>query len=436
MVSMSGVDKIADMNTLLKRRGRYRAPGPSVLLVAGSILIFPHLFHSSDLGQVPPFKHDVRVINIEVPVRVFDGEVFVENLTLSDLEVFEDGIRQELQAVYFIKNSTLERKEEKSTFEPRTGRILFLIFNVFDYNTKLGEAIDYFVCNILKPEDSLVVVTPTKVYRLKKAYIRQSSKAAISAHLTGLIRHDVMIGNVEYRMLLEELTRMVTGGGVDSTGSLEPDLDLFGDGSWQEFLSYYRDLREQLDNIRSFATDNLIIFADSLKKIEGQKIVLFFYQREYVPMIDRKKYIGLFEDASDFLTEQNFHDLFDVYRRDSKIDSERIRRQFSDASISVHFLFITERPPHIGGFSDAAMEEHSEDIFSPFLEMAKATGGVAESSSNPGAMMKKSGAALENYYLLYYKPTNTANDGKFRNIRVEARNRNYRVLHRAGYFSK
>jgi len=39
------------------------------------------------------------------------------------------------------------------------------------------------------------------------------------------------------------------------------------------------------------------------------------------------------------------------------------------------------------------MEEHSEDIFQPFLEMAKATGGLAESSANPSSMMKKAGEA-------------------------------------------
>jgi VWFA-related protein len=97
---------------------------------------------------------------------------------------------------------------------------------------------------------------------------------------------------------------------------------------------------------------------------------------------------------------------------------------------------MTGRPEHIGGLGDAAMEEHSEDIYQPFLEMAKATGGLAESSSNPAFMMKKAGDAFENYYLLYYKPTNTAADGKFREIKITVKKKGYRILHRAGYFAK
>jgi VWFA-related protein len=381
-------------------------------------------------------SHDVRVVNIEVPVRVFDGDSFVPDLAIDDFEVYEDGVPQELQAVYLIKNAAVERKEEKTAFTPKTERNFFLFFQVYTYNPKLEEAIDYFVRNVLRPEDSLTVVTSLKQYRLKKEWIAKSSKDEMARQLTKLVRHDTLVGNTEYLSILNELKRMMAGGRLDSTGAVSPDLDLFGEGSWGEFLMNYRDLRERLEKLRSFDPDRLISFADYLKRMEGQKNVLLFYQREYMPMLDRKKYIGLFEDGADLIVEQDFKDLFDLYKRDSKIDAKRIKRIFSDASISIHFLFMTGAPEHIGGLSDAAMEEHSEDIYQPFLEMAKATGGLAESSSNPAFMMKKAGDAFENYYLLYYKPTNTAADGKFREIKITVKNRGYRVLHRAGYFAK
>jgi len=81
------------------------------------------------------------------------------------------------------------------------------------------------------------------------------------------------------------------------------------------------------------------------------------------------------------------------------------------------------------------MEEHSEDIFAPFLEMSQATGGVAASSSNPAFAMKKAADASENYYLLYYAPSDVQADGKFREIKVSVKGKNYRVSHRAGYFA-
>jgi hypothetical protein len=36
-------------------------------------------------------QHDVVAINVEVPVRVFKGNTFIDNLTMEDFEVYEDG---------------------------------------------------------------------------------------------------------------------------------------------------------------------------------------------------------------------------------------------------------------------------------------------------------------------------------------------------------
>ena len=382
-------------------------------------------------------QHEVRVVNIEVPVRVFDGDRFVENLTLEDFEVTENGVPQKLLAVYLVRNAALERKEEVTPFVlPKMGRNFFLFFQVYTHDPKTDDAIAYFVRNVLKPEDGLTVVTSVRPYRLKRDQLQESTKEKLSQQLADLVRRDTLIGNTEYRSILEELRRMTAEGGTDTTGARQPDLTLFGEGGWQEFLMNYRDLRERLEKIRSFDIDRLLSFADYLKTTEGQKIVLMFYQREYMPMVDRKRYVGQFEDPTDLVVEQGFHDLFDVYKRDVKVDAELIKRVFSDASISIHFLFITRTPEHVGGVSDAAMEEHSEDIFSPFLEMAKATGGLAESSSNPASLMQKSAVASENYYLLYYRPSDPTADGKFRNIKVAVKGKGFRILHRAGYLAK
>ena len=53
------------------------------------------------------------VINIEVPVRVFQNGNFIENLTIDDFEIWEEGILQRIEAVYLVKNRTVERSEEK-----------------------------------------------------------------------------------------------------------------------------------------------------------------------------------------------------------------------------------------------------------------------------------------------------------------------------------
>ena len=69
------------------------------------------------------------------------------------------------------------------------------------------------------------------------------------------------------------------------------------------------------------------------------------------------------------------------------------------------------------------------------LEMAKATRGSTESSSNPNFLFKQAVDASENYYLIYYASLNYKRDGKFRKIKVKVKNKKCRISHRAGYFA-
>jgi len=85
--------------------------------------------------------------------------------------------------------------------------------------------------------------------------------------------------------------------------------------------------------------------------------------------------------------------------------------------------------------SEIVYVDKSEDIYSAFREMAKATGGRTESSANAAFAFKRAVDASESYYLLYYSPLNYKKDGKFHNIKVKVKNKSYKVTHRAGYFA-
>ncbi|MCK4557546.1 MAG: hypothetical protein KAU47_08505, partial [Candidatus Aminicenantes bacterium] len=131
-------------------------------------------------------------------------------------------------------------------------------------------------------------------------------------------------------------------------------------------------------------------------------------------------------------------DLFLLYRRDIAFDVDRIKQVFSDSSISIHFLYITKIPAmSLDGRPTSAItwREQSEDIFSAFSEMAEATGGMSDSSSNAADLFQKAVEASENYYMIYYSPKNYKRDGSFRNIKIKVKNKNYRITHRAGYFA-
>ena len=103
-------------------------------------------------------QHEVSVVNIAVPARVYDGNKFIDDLKIEDFEIFEDGIPQKIEALYLTKKTHITRAEEFKNFAPKVSRSFFLIFQLTEYNPKLGEAFDYLFNEVLLPEDKLVII--------------------------------------------------------------------------------------------------------------------------------------------------------------------------------------------------------------------------------------------------------------------------------------
>lgn len=394
------------------------------------------------------FVKESLVINIEVPVRVFKSNIFVEDLTIDDFEVLEDGVPQKIEAVYLVKKRTVVRSEEKKRLSPQTSRNFYLFFEIAEYSPKLREAVSYFLNNVLFPGDNLVIVTPMKTYRMKARALEVTSRETIEDRIVKLLRTDIMLGNSEYRNLIEDLSGLAKSlSTLIQSGQIEPPAK--GGTAQQELimteeinatempldeqLLYYEALLGKLETIRKIDHMKLLEFSKFLKEKDGQKYIFMFYQREFIPQVDPKiltQYMSLYQQRPDILA--TITNIFDFHRRDVTFDVEPVRKAYSDSSASIHFLFISTPRPDVYG---VYMEEYSEDIFTAFKEMADSTGGYAESSVNPAISFKRALDASENYYLLYYSPKEYQVDGKFKEIRVRVLNKNYRVVHRAGYFA-
>ncbi|MCJ7579687.1 MAG: hypothetical protein MUP98_04025, partial [Candidatus Aminicenantes bacterium] len=201
----------------------------------------------------------------------------------------------------------------------------------------------------------------------------------------------------------------------------------------------HSDITLKLKNLRYLDENKFMEFADALKEKEGPKHVFFFLQKLNIPIIRYNPVFG-FDDLDEF---EGF----------MAIDGAKIQRIFSDSSITAHLIYITKISDlDIMGRSGGALtntdeqdtsvttmprviQEISGDIFSAFKDVAEATGGVVDTSSNAAASFKKSVEASENYYLLYYSPKNYVASGKFMEIKIEVKGQKYRISHRAGYIA-
>ena len=392
---------------------------------------------------LPVFAQQIQeesvVINIEVPVRVFDGDTFVENLTIDDFEIYEDGKLQRLEAVYLVKKRSIERSEEKRRFTPDTARNFYLFFEISEYSGKLGEAVEYFIQNVIYPGDILTIITPMKTYRLRGQALEVKTRDEITEQLKGILRKDALIGSGEYRSMMDDLAGLA--GSLSAAISQDPSLRMrdanLDEGtltlSVDEQLTRYEELLFRLEDVRRVDQKQLMDFAQNLDDQSGQKYVFLFYEREYIPQIDPRilyQYTEMYQDSPNI--QQSISGIFEFYRRDLTIDVDKVKEAYADSSVAIHFLFISRaEAPRYG----IRYQEHSEDIFNAFKQMADATGGFIDSSADPSLSFQRALQAAENYYLLYYSPQNFNLDGKFKNIKVRLKDKPFKVVHRLGYFA-
>jgi len=388
------------------------------------------------------------VINIEVPVRVFKGGEFVDGLKLEDFEVLEDGVPQKVEAVYLISKDTVTRREDKKKkYRPETERTFYLFFEVSEWHPQLGEAVDEFCRDVLLPRDKLIAVTPVKTYRLKEEGFALKSREEIAKELKSLIRKDAVLGSSEYRSALKDLEEIAKvlnmkladigdpANAATARAMTDMGVAVMGGGDLDEIATRYIAFLYRLEGLRRVNELRIMDFARLLKKEQGQKYVFLFYQREFVPMIDPKIMGAASSSIQNYLgvdVNMLLADVTNYYNQDMGTDVEKVKKAYADASTAVHFLFLTKPAPNIPG---VYFQERSSDTFTPFFEMAKASGGIAESSANAEFLFQKAVEVSENYYVLYYSPKDYRGDGKFKTIKVRVKGKGHKVIHRLGYFS-
>ena len=380
-------------------------------------------------------QHSVTVRNIEVPVRVFVDQQFVDNLTIDDFEIYENGILQKIEALYLANKNSISRQQELKAFSPQLARHYYLLFQIIEYNPKLEASIEYFFKNVLLPQDTLTLMTPQKNYHLSSAALQKKKKEAIAKEMLKLLRKDTKISSSAYRSSMNSLRGLVSAiSGGDSMTSFDATADLDqGASSLGMLLRRYRNNLNKLEGLRMVDQNVFIQFATKVKSFPGQKHVFFFYEREFRPELSAtvvNNLVANYQGEPSVLAD--IQDLFQFYQRHERINTEKIYQAFTDASIRFNFLFVDRQERSSSGIT---MREQSEDFFSAFRATAIATGGTVDTSTNPSAAFENALKAGENYYLLYYSPANYTNDGTYKKIEVKVKNQKCKVTYRQGYIA-
>ena len=395
------------------------------------------LYHAIGFTCIYQFaqeQHEVLVRNVVVHLRVYDGDMFVDSLTIEDLELYENGKPQKIQALYLAENRQIERFQAEKDHIPYIGRSYYFLFQITEFNPRIGDALEYFFTKVFHPDDSVLVMTPYKNYTLSKEFVENNTTDALVKDMTAIIRRDAKASSREYSSLISNLKRTASAISGGSSFNTANSIDMVG-GPIETRLSTYRETLQKLEELRFVDEKKFLLLADQLKRLDGQKNVFFFYEREYRPELQPfvlRNLQSLYNDNQNILSQIN--DLFLFYRRDQNINAQRLQEAFADSSILFNLIYLDKSP--VKAPSTIIMRELSGDVFSVFSELASSTGGIVETSHNPTVGFERASEAAGSYYILYYSPENYVEDGKFKKIEVRVKDKNYKVVHRFGYFAK
>lgn len=383
-----------------------------------------------------PAPQDPAPPPVTVAVRVTEAGQFVAGLGRADFEISEDGRPVEILGLAQVEGNAVTRQEGQAIAAPAVSRRFHLLFQMYEYDPKISEALLYFFENALRPGDTLEVQTPVTSYQLTPQALAQKPGNVLAKETDAMVRRDINKSNFIYKSLIKDLRRLVTaiqgsnpiGGGDEAEGGMTSYFGL------EQVLEQYRNSLTKLDALTGLDPGKVAAFAEALKKQEGRKFLFFFYQEEFRPELNSQTLSNLVTANQDNQTLlADLHDLFQVYHRDVSFDVDRIVQAYCESGAAVDFLFLTRTPERFGGL---VMRRQSEDVFKLFSRIAEATGGLSETAQNPLAEVKAAVQAAEAYYLITYVPVPSPLDGSLGKIAVTVKGKPYAVSYRQGCLTR
>ena len=102
--------------------------------------------------------------------------MFVDDLTIEDIVLLEDGKPQKIQALYLINNISEGEKKEKKILDQFFHVIFILCSQLTDYDNKMKEALDYFFTEIYVSGDKVDILTTYKEYSMSAEALESNTK--------------------------------------------------------------------------------------------------------------------------------------------------------------------------------------------------------------------------------------------------------------------
>lgn len=253
-------------------------------------------------------------------------------------------------------------------------RNFVLLFDILNYTRDVGDAVTFFYTQVLAPGDQLIIYTPARVYGFSKDTLAKP-KRELSEAMKEKLRGDTAACSSNYKTIFNEMKNQA--GAIEGGQSTNAD----GLSGIKNTLTMYRQAMENLRTLRQVNEPLLMKIVDMFKTQSGKNHLVMIYEAEFRPIPNRDTLSRLraIPEIAFIVAE-----LFASDDQKSPLDARKFNELLREAKISLHFLYI--KPKDKSSIQD--FKEHSADMYDVFSQIAKATGGIVETTASPEAALK------------------------------------------------
>jgi hypothetical protein len=394
------------------RRARALVLAAAVLLAAG--LPTP--------GQEPPLQEKVKVVNVEVPLRVLRDGVAVLDLKKDDFRLFEDG------KPVAVNGFTVRRRRMQSErillrpqAEAAPPRHFVLAFRILEYNAALRQAMGYFFSQVLGDRDQLLALVNDRTLLLGPDIGQARRREILGQALAGEAERAKQELEAYFQRVRRDIDQAHLQLLLDTnrTSFQLPQIIRFLErylAVWQEFKNRF--LIPDLDKFYNFSR--------YLKAITGEKWVLSFYQ---IGLFPRMRPGGPVHRQVDELVEQMMgaggagevmskviaKQLETIDREMEVADSfpaDSVGKMMLQVDTTYHsFVSSISRE----GFSeDVEYKKVASDIENALRAITRRSGGEVAFTGDLGSALHELAQKEDVSYVLTYEPADAARRGKLR----------------------
>lgn len=436
------------------------------LLVVASAATFCCAQEAAPHEPGPTIRQTVQEVVLDAVVRDRRGRV-VKNLKPGDLEVYEDGVRQEIRSFRLVPGREVASKTRGAGTQAaavaanplQAVNLICIVFSNLDPYTKkyAVDAAEEFLKNQLKPDTWVAVfnldsqLTVLHPFTTNRNEIMEAANHAFTGTTVDFAQVATAVLNASPNVATIEVTQtgdMAHGGTVTATqritgGELNPRAITGADVSNSEGAKRRRgDLagqRRQFGAIEGMREmDQIQAMIRQLGTLPGRKSVLLL-----TPGLATTGDADLFKAMVDKANKANVT----IYAIDVNGLSAEIDQSQASSTALNHAAGVSSTQSAHGGNAAQNMEKmrqgeyvndavRTTDTQASLRALAEGTGGFLIGSTND--LRKPFQRLLEDvdtHYEIIYRPASDRYDGRLRSLEVKTQRADLSVQSRTGYYA-